>query len=95
MTNEELDRARGEEATRLWKDDGISPFVQVIAARLAREGWTPPEPIVDPDLVAAREWTKGVWGGSIWAFQVEAGMHDKHDVAQAFLAGIKHGREPK
>lgn len=51
MTNEELDRARVDEAMRLW--DGSKGSLAVIAARLAREGWTPPV-AVDPDMVEAK-----------------------------------------
>ena len=51
MTNEELDRARVDEAIRT--GNGIVGSVALIAARLAREGWTPPEP-VDPDLAEAK-----------------------------------------
>lgn len=50
MTNEELDRARVDEAIRT--GNGIVGTVALIAARLAREGWTPPAP-VDPDLAEA------------------------------------------
>jgi hypothetical protein len=60
MTNEELDEARAKEAWRLWNDeDGVTDEGHaVIAARLAREGWTPPEP-VDPDVLAFEQWFKG------------------------------------
>lgn len=52
MTDEELDLARAEEARRLWTaQEGIQPHDTVIAARLAREGWTP----TDPLLIEARE----------------------------------------
>ena len=51
MTNEELDRARVDEAIR--NGNGIVGSVALIAARLAREGWTPPV-AVDPDLIEAR-----------------------------------------
>jgi hypothetical protein len=59
MTNEELDEARAKEAQRLWEggqEAGSSSWV--VAARLARENWTPPEPepVVDPDVLAFREW---------------------------------------
>ena len=50
MTDEELDRARVDEAIRT--GNGIVGSVALIAARLAREGWTPPEP-VDPDRLEA------------------------------------------
>ncbi len=52
MTNEELDKATADEAWRIMEE---GQDVAVIAARLAREGWTPPEP-VDPDVLAFREW---------------------------------------
>ena len=51
MTNDELDRARVDEAIRT--GNGIVGSVALIAARLAREGWTPPV-AVDPEV------------GSIW-----------------------------
>lgn len=51
MTNEELDKARVDEAMRLW--DGSKGSLAVIAARLAREGWTPPA-AVDPDIAEAK-----------------------------------------
>ena len=58
MTNEELDDARALEALRICEErpTGLK-FRELaqIAARLAREGWTPPEP-VDPDVLAFREW---------------------------------------
>jgi hypothetical protein len=62
MTNEELDKATGDEAERRWREGGGDvglvrslSEVATIAARLARENWTPPEP-VDPDVLAFREW---------------------------------------
>ena len=57
MTPEELDEARAKEAQRLWEsgqEAGSSSWV--VAARLAREGWTPPEPVVDPDMLGWRAW---------------------------------------
>lgn len=57
MTNEELDKARVDEAMRLW--DGSKGSLAVIAARLAREGWTPPVAI-DPDIAEAEAiWFEG------------------------------------
>ena len=53
MTPEELDQARSDEAWRIWERQPDSrPETATIAARLAREGWTPP---VDPDVLAVRE----------------------------------------
>ena len=58
MTNEQLDEARAKEAQRLWEcgqEAGSSSWV--VAARLARENWTPPEPEpVNSDVLAFREW---------------------------------------
>lgn len=74
MTNEELDKARATEARRLGNYD----IVQA-AARLAREGWTPPVAVY-PDIAEAKkiadDWANA--GLSFW------------DLA---LAGIKRGRE--
>ena len=58
MTPEELDWAIGREALRICEErPGGLKFGELArtAARLAREGWTPPEP-VDPDVLAFREW---------------------------------------
>jgi len=66
MTPEELDEARTREAMRLWGSNIWKPgdvsAVGNIAARLAREGWTPPEPVVDPDVLAFREWGERRFG---------------------------------
>ena len=44
-----------------------------------REGWTPPEPVVDPDLLAFREWWRtGEGAGDPW---------------MAYLAGARMARE--
>ncbi len=81
MTDEdELDMARVKEAKRLTGLPGIWPDISLIAARLAREGWTPPEP-VDPDLAEA-ERLRNYWADDI--------IDEVIDVA---LAGIKRGRE--
>ena len=103
LTGEELDKARGEEAERLYVADrrpmpGYGVQSATIAARLAREGWTP----VDPDLVEAR---------TIFAFRavisssnlnrtadeskrdVLEGKSDQTELLQLILAGIKRGRE--
>jgi hypothetical protein len=55
MTNQELDRARAKEAQRLFLDG--DELAVVHAARLAREGWTPPV-AVDPDIAEAEEMYK-------------------------------------
>ena len=78
MTNEELDRARVDEAIRT--GNGIVGTVALIAARLAREGWTPPV-AVDPDLAEADRLHK---------YWEDDAIDEVVDVA---LAGIKRGRE--
>jgi hypothetical protein len=103
MTNEELDEARGNEAYELWCRDqpdgtkGYAPVqVAIRAARLAREGWTPPEPVVDPDILAFREWgaadseADGWTGGATLHRQ---GHFDLSEGAQAYLAGARMARE--
>jgi hypothetical protein len=47
MKPDELDKATADEAWRLLEE---GQDVAVIAARLAREGWKPPEPVMDPEL---------------------------------------------
>ena len=78
MTNEELDRARVDEAIRT--GNGIVGSVALIAARLAREGWTPPV-AVDPDLAEAE---------GLFNYWTEDTSIADLDIA---LAGIKRGRE--
>jgi len=81
MSPEELDKARAKEAWRVWNDEGgvTDEGHAVIAARLAREGWTPPEP-VDPDVLAFREWRASP------DYEVQSREHD-------FLAGARMARE--
>lgn len=46
MTDEELDRARADEAVRIYiKQKSETPYLATIAARLAREGWMPDDPL--------------------------------------------------
>ena len=81
MTNEELDEARAKEALRIWdEEDGVTDEGHaVIAARLARENWTPPEPVVDPDVLAFEEW-----------WRTEDGSPNAR---VAYLAGARMARE--
>jgi hypothetical protein len=83
MTNEELDNAREIEAIRIYdleQDNPKGHGVARIAARLAREGWTPPV-AVDPDLAEADKLAYAWHVGEI------------KDVPNLALAGIKRGRE--
>jgi hypothetical protein len=82
MTNEELDRARVKEAQRLFLDGGDESPTILIAARLAREGWTPPV-AVDPDLAEA----KAVWGNFI------SSNADRKTSVDLALNALKRGRE--
>lgn len=88
MTNEDLDKARATEARRLGNYD----IVQA-AARLAREGWTPPAP-VDPDIAEARKIVAQLYDVS-WperANAICAGGQDNNVENVSALAGIKAGR---
>ena len=79
MTNEELDRARVDEAIRT--GNGIVGTVARIAARLAREGWMPPEP-VDPDWQEAERLYQDNWGTP----------YQGKKPATPFFKAIKRGR---
>ena len=95
MTPEEkLDEARAKEAEERWRDmhpnDRKHTLVATIAARLAREGWTPPEP-VDPDLLAWREWVCLRFPKC--ESDIKAGWWDRGLEGQAYLAGARMARE--
>ena len=95
MNNEELDRARGAEAYRLWESAESRVGEEnraTIAARLAREGWTPPEP-VDPDVLACREWMINRSGTPGYQEEVLAGKWDRGANALGFLAGARMATE--
>ena len=88
MSPEELDKARVKEARRLWNEQGAplrgDPEPIEIAARLAREGWTPPDPI-SPRVMAAREWLKTI---DYHAATTDTGRYDDSEFAKTFLAGF-------
>ena len=98
MTPEELDKARAKEAWRMWEK--VKPSlsedndVALFAARLARENWTPPEP-VDPDLLAFREWAAKDWAELYPAEvdDVQRGKRDGCNIAKAYLAGARMAAE--
>ena len=87
MTPEELDKATADEAWRLLEE---GQDVAVIAARLAREGWKPPEP-VDPDVLAYREWGSKIENAA-YREAVLAGEWDHCFAAKAFVAGARMAR---
>ena len=82
MTNEELDVARAKKAAEIW--DPSNGTLATTAARLAREGWTPPV-AVDPDHAIAcelaKEWDLRGLAPECWNYQALA------------LVAIKRGRE--
>jgi hypothetical protein len=94
MTNEELDRARGAEAYRLWESAESRVGEEnraMIAARLAREGWTPPPP-VDPDVLAVRVVLADQATNRIARQAYLNGAHDAQTHFQSALAAYKAGR---
>jgi hypothetical protein len=98
MTNEEIDKARADEAWRLWQIQGADhPQPAIIAARLAREGWTPPPP-VDPDLLAVREIVAKEWEYLFYrteARKTRSGANDLDLAVRAALAAYKAGKEAR
>lgn len=97
MTPEELDRARSDEAWRIWERQPDSlPETATIAARLAREGWMPPKP-VDPDLLIAREASAQEWegrsGDSDTARRTRNGWLDDGKAVTACLLAARMARE--
>ena len=91
MTPEELDKARANEAWRLWQIQNTDhPQPDIIAARLAREGWMPPEP-VDPDVLAVRKVMEAFY--PMWAADFLAGASDQHMDFRAALVAFKAGKE--
>ena len=90
MTNEELDTARAKEAWRIYTGVPKTDRLAAIAARLAREGWTPPEP-VEPDVLAFKVWVKKEYPN------LEPGKWDDSELedaylAKAYLAGARMAR---
>lgn len=93
MTPEELDEARCKEAERIYCASFPKTHrMATIAARLAREGWQPPEP-VDPDLLAAREWMASKVIAEPLKKTVLEGLYDHSSDIRAYLAGCTRGRE--
>jgi len=97
MTPEELDKATGREAWRQWLE-GVSGEITLtvenfrevatIAARLRREGYTPPP--VDPDLLEVRRLLAEEYPRL--AKEMLAGERDHNTHNQRFLAGYKAGK---
>lgn len=64
------------------------PLVEHLAD-LYETNWTPP--VVDPDLLAAREWCKSKWPATALAYT--KGRCDAEPEIRAYLAGCTRGRE--
>lgn len=84
MTNEELDTARAEEAWNIYNRER-SGDVSAIAARLAREGWTPPKVVVDPDI--------GEANAVVNRMSPPFDLKFRGDAYRVGLAALKRGRE--
>jgi hypothetical protein len=92
MKPEELDKATADEAWRIMEE---GQDVAVIAARLAREGYRPPEP-VDPDVLVVREIVAKVFDEKGWrdaAGEARKGQTDKGATLLAAFDAYKAGRE--
>jgi hypothetical protein len=96
MTNEELDEARAKEAWRKCDALGFGKDYEsptVIAARLAREGWMPPPPPVDPDLIAVRELLSRAERSEAIRQNYLNGRYDTHSWVESALVAYKAGKE--
>lgn len=96
MTDEELDMARGDEAVRQLNavnhrgyPDGSDYAAR--AARLAREGWTPEDPI----LKEAREVyaSSFAWRDEPLPQQIRRGDHDANPFMVVLIAALRRGIE--
>lgn len=91
MTNEELDRARVDEAIR--NGNGIVGSVALTAARLAREGWTPPV-AVDPDIAEAEAiWFEGMSPFDLALTGIKRGRELERVEAKPGRVWVKHDGE--
>lgn len=89
MTPEALRGERIAEATRRYASDKRSVLEHLMD--IYETNWTPPEPEVDPDLLAAREWAKTTDMGSPALY--DEGSYDTEPEIIGFLAGCTRGRE--
>ena len=89
MTNEELDNARAEEAWNIYNREH-SGDVSAIAARLAREGWTPPV-AVDPDIAEAEAiWFEGMSPFDLALTGIKRGRELERVEAKPGRVWVKH-----
>lgn len=68
-----------------------APPVEHFIVDVVCENWTPPEPVVDPDLLAWREWMASrVPTVAHWYL---SGSYDAEPSATAYLAGARMARD--
>jgi hypothetical protein len=96
MSEEELDEARAKEAYRLVLDrlDGAKVGVHQmaeLAARLAREGWKPEDPLLKEARTLCGDWLASEYKSdpSTWF----AGENDDTGTMRLALAALKRGIE--
>jgi hypothetical protein len=94
MTNDELDMARAHEAQRVYDPNGPVGVI-AIAARLAREGWTPPV-AVDPDLAEAETlWLDGLVERDLALAGIKRGRELERAETKPGTVWVKHGGSAK
>ena len=88
MTNEELDVARAKKAAEIW--DPSNGTLAITAARLAREGWTPPV-AVDPDIAEAEAiWFEGMSPFDLALTGIKRGRELERVEAKPGRVWVKH-----
>ena len=70
-----------------------APPVEHFIVDVVCENWTPPEPVVDPDVLAFREWMVATAKSPGYREEVLAGKWDRSSIALGFLAGARMARE--
>ena len=70
-----------------------APPVEHFIVDVVCENWTPPEPVVDPDVLAWREWETRAGCSDDYRKAVLAGKWDHSVNARVFLAGARMARE--
>ncbi|MFN8994107.1 MAG: hypothetical protein ACK5X3_10675, partial [Pseudomonadota bacterium] len=79
------------EAERRAREGGYMDKTAYLVIDVVRENWTPPEPVLDPDVWAFREWASNKY--PTVAHMYRSGIYDAGDGAQCFLAGVRMATE--
>lgn len=88
MIPEQMDEATSEE---IMTDKELD---EVLIQCLIDRGWKPPEPVVNPDVLAARSWMLDSNGWALGYRQaIIAGKWDRTSTVKAYLAGAMRARE--